>query len=103
MPQTLKATKTVFDIIENVGPDNLRDTLKVKLRIAKDVFISVAFITQSGLNEIIQPLRQVASQGKVKLITGLYQGFTEPKALETLLNIQNETAGNFLVHLFIQK
>jgi HKD family nuclease len=88
-----------FEIIENSGPDNLRDTLKTKLAQATEVCIAVAFLTQSGLDEIIQPLRQVAAKGRVKLITGLYQRVTEPQALETLLNIQNETRGNFSVRL----
>jgi HKD family nuclease len=95
----LKSNNISFEIIENSGPDNLRDTLKVKLAQATEVCIEVAFITQAGLDEIIQPLRQVAAQGKVKLITGLYQHVTEPQALETLLTIQKETRGNFSVHL----
>jgi len=95
----LKSKNISFEIIENSGPDNLRDTLKIKLAQTIEVSIEVAFLTQAGLNEIIQPLRQVAALGKVKLITGLYQHVTEPQALETLLNIQNETRGNFSVSL----
>jgi HKD family nuclease len=95
----LKSKNISFEIIENSGPDNLRDTLKAKLAQATEVCIEVAFLTQAGLDEIIQPLRQVAAQGKVKLITGLYQHVTEPQALETLLTIQNETRGSFSVCL----
>lgn len=97
----MKSSPVSFEFIENNGPDNLRDTLKALLLQAStnEVCISVAFLTQSGLNEIIQPLRQVATQGSVKLITGLYQHVTEPQALETLLNIQNETRGNFSIKL----
>lgn len=97
----MKSSSVSFEFIENNGPDNLRDTLKALLSQANtnEVCIAVAFLTQSGLNEIIQPLRQVATQGSVKLITGLYQHVTEPQALETLLNIQNETRGNFSVRL----
>lgn len=97
----MKSSPVSFEFIENSGPDNLRDTLKALLLQAStnEVCIAVAFLTQSGLNEIIQPLRQVATQGSVKLITGLYQHVTEPQALETLLNIQNETRGNFSVRL----
>ena len=73
--------------------------MKVKFDQATEVCIEVAFLTQAGLDEIIQPLRQVAAQGKVRLITGLYQHVTEPQALETLLNIQNETRGSFSVCL----
>lgn len=88
-----------FEIIENSGPDNLRDVLKTKIAQATEVYIAVAFLTQSGLDEIIQPLRQVAVKGKVKLITGLYQRVTEPQALKVLLNIQEKTRGNFSVRL----
>ncbi len=88
-----------FEVIENSGPNNLRDTLRAKLAKASEVCIAVAFITESGLDEIIQPLRQVATQGKVRLITGLYQRVTEPRALKTLLRIQTETRGNFSVRL----
>ncbi|OQA93944.1 MAG: hypothetical protein BWY27_00010 [Bacteroidetes bacterium ADurb.Bin234] len=88
-----------FEVIENSGPNNLRDTLRTKLTKASEVFIAVAFVTEAGLDEIIQPLRQVASQGKVRLLTGLYQRVTEPKALKKLLRIQKETRGNFSVRL----
>ncbi|MDX9704057.1 MAG: phospholipase D-like domain-containing protein [Candidatus Auribacterota bacterium] len=97
----MKSSPISFEFIENNGPDNLRDTLKALLSqtSTSEVCIAVAFLTQSGLDEIIQPLCQVAAQGSVKLITGLYQHVTEPQALETLFNIQNETRGNFSVRL----
>ncbi len=97
----MKLSPISFEFIENNGPDNLRDTLKTLLSKAStnEVCIAVAFTTQSGLDEIIQPLRQVAAHGSVRLITGLYQHVTEPQALETLLRIQNETRGNFSVKL----
>lgn len=97
----MKSSPVSFEFIENSGPDNLRDTLKALLTQTNtnEVCIAVAFLTQSGLNEIIQPLRQVAAQGSVKLITGLYQHVTEPQALETLLNIQKETREKFSVKL----
>jgi HKD family nuclease len=88
-----------LDIIENNGPDNLRDTLKSQLGRVSDVSIAVAFVTQAGLDEILQPLRQVAANGRVRLLTGLYQKVTEPQALRTLLRIQEETRGSFSVRL----
>jgi len=88
-----------FEIIENSGPNNLRDVLRAKLAEASEVCIAVAFLTESGLREIIQPLRQVAVRGRVKIITGLYQSFTEPAALKVLLRIQRETRGSFSVRL----
>lgn len=97
----MKANSLSFEFIENSGPDNLRDTLKVLLSQAntREVCIVVAFVTQAGLDEIAQHLRQVATQGKVRFITGLYQHVTEPQALETLLKIQDETRGRFSAKL----
>jgi len=93
-------TKNVtIEVIENSGPNHLRGALRGKLAQASEVCIAVAFITESGLDEIIQPLRQVAAQGKVRIITGLYQHVTEPKALKTLLRTQTETRGKFVVRL----
>lgn len=89
----------LLGLIENSGPDNLRDTLKAKLEKASEVRIAVAFLTQLGLSEIVQALRQVAVEGNVKLITGLYQFFTEPQALKSLLTIQNQTNGQLSVRL----
>ena len=91
--------KRNFEIIENNGPNNLRDILKAKLAQASEVCIAVAFVTRSGLDVIAQPLREVATQGKVRLITGLYQRVTEPQALDALLEIQNESRGQFSVRL----
>ncbi len=91
--------KPVFLVIENSGPNNVRDILKVKLSTASQVCIAVAFVTQAGLGEILQPLRQVAANGKVRIITGLYQRFTEPRALQTLLDIQERTREHFSVRL----
>jgi HKD family nuclease len=95
----MASPRVAFEVIENTGPNNLRDVLKAQLARASEVCIAVAFVTEAGLDEIIQPLRQVAAQGKVRLITGLYQRVTEPKALRTLLRIQKETRGKFSVRL----
>jgi HKD family nuclease len=63
------------------------------------VAIGVAFVTQSGLEDILQSLRQVAVSGRVRLLTGLYQKVTEPTALKTLFQVQKETRGRFSVRL----
>ena len=88
-----------FEIIQNNGPDNLRDTLNHQLKRSSEVFIAVAFLTQAGLDKILQSLREVAAEGQVRFLTGLYQGVTEPQALQTLLRIQRETRGQFAVRL----
>ena len=91
-----------LDVIENSGPDNLRDTLKARLARASDVSFAVAFVTQSGLNVLVQVLRTVAATGRVRFLTGLYQKVTEPTALRTLLRVQNETRGQLSVRLSME-
>ncbi len=88
-----------LQIIENSGPNNLHDVLLADLDDARQSDISVAFITDAGLGEILPSLRKITSIGKVRIITGLYQGVTEPKALRTLLRAQEETRGNLSVKL----
>lgn len=77
----------------------MRDNLRLLLEKASDVNIGVAFITKAGLAEIMQSLRQVASRGQVRIVTGLYQCVTEPTALWILLRAQNETDGRLSVRL----
>src|SRR5712692_8278993 len=86
-------------LIENSGPNNLREYLKGVLRRADRIDIAVAFITQAGLTEILQALRQVAGRGQVRILTGLYQGFTEQEALRMLLRVQDQTEGRLSVRL----
>jgi HKD family nuclease len=61
--------------------------------------IAVAFVTAAGLDSLEFLLKQAASKGSVRVITGLYQGFTEPKALWTLLRAQEETGGRLSVRV----
>ncbi|MBM3130029.1 MAG: NgoFVII family restriction endonuclease [Chloroflexi bacterium] len=93
------ATNISFEIIENRGPNNLRDVLRAKFPKATEVCIAVAFVTESGVHEIIQALRQVSAHGKVRFVTGLYQSVTEPAALRTLLKLQQASRGNLSVRL----
>jgi len=88
-----------FALIENSGQNNLRDYLNGVLCRADRIDIAVAFITQAGLTEILQALRQVAGRGQVRILTGLYQGFTEPEALRMLLRVQDQTEGRLSVRL----
>ena len=90
-----------LDVIEDSGPDNLREMLRAECSVT-DVAVGVAFVTQSGLDDILQSLRQVAVSGRVRLLTRLYQKVTEPHALRTLLRVQEETRGQFSVRLSIE-
>jgi len=88
-----------FAFVENAGPDNVRDVLCTELKNAREVCIAVAFVTSNGLDRVLQPLRNVAAHGKVHLLTGLYQHFTEPSALQALLAIQKQTRGRLSVRI----
>lgn len=92
-----------LQIIENSGPNNLHAVLLATLKGACQADIAVAFITDAGLAEILPSLRQVALNGKVRIITGLYQGFTEPKALRTILCAREETRRNLSVKLSTER
>jgi HKD family nuclease len=88
-----------FALVENAGPDSVRNVLCSELKKAREVCVGVAFVTSSGLDEIIQPLRDVAAHGKVHLLTGLYQHITETSALWSLLAVQNQTNRRFSVRV----
>lgn len=55
-----------------------------------EFIISVAFITYSGIVCILETLRQLRDKNiRGKILTGCYLNFTEPKALEKLLEFDN--------------
>lgn len=85
--------------ITNSGPNNLRDFLKGRMDKAADVSIAVAFITEKGLSEILPRLSKSARDGRVRVLTGLYQSVTEPAALRTLCRLQLQTAERLEVRL----
>jgi len=88
-----------IEVIENIGPNNLRDYLKGRLTKTSQVDIAVAFATKAGVDEVLPYLRRVASKGRVRIIVGLYQQVTEPEALRSLLRAQKQTEGRLVVHL----
>ena len=56
----------------------------------KEFFISVAFITYSGLLPLLQTLEKLNKKGvKGKILTTDYLNFSEPKALKKLLSFPN--------------
>jgi HKD family nuclease len=85
--------------IENSGPNTLVAFLRNAGAGCDRIDIAVAFITTAGLDSLLFRLKQVASQGQVRVLTGLYQAFTEPKALWALLQAQEQTAGQLSVRL----
>ncbi|CAM3333463.1 DEAD/DEAH box helicase [Vagococcus fessus] len=61
-----------------------------ELNQAESFFFSVAFVTQSGLNELKTQLADLALKGiEGRLLTSNYLGFNSPEAYESLLRIPN--------------
>ena len=88
-----------FEFIENTGPNSVLGTLRRMTKRAAQVDIAVAFISAAGLNRLLPSLQQVASRGAVRVLTGLYQGITDPQALRTLLRVQAQTRGRLSVRI----
>lgn len=61
-----------------------------ELATCDEFFFSVAFITEGGVETILQTLREISRRGiKGKIIASQYQNFTQPKALQRLLRFPN--------------
>jgi HKD family nuclease len=88
-----------FELIENAGPNSVFATLKSLLSSAITVDVHVAFTTVSGLELLLPRLLNVATKGRVRFLTGLYQGCTEPKALKKLLQAHELHDERFQVRL----
>ena len=85
--------------IENSGPNTLVSYLRNAGTAATHIDIAVAFITAAGLESVLHLLKRISARGHVRLLTGLYQGFTEPKALRMLLREQQQSDGRFSVQI----
>lgn len=79
------------DLITNQGPNTLDALLTDELRTAVRADFAVAFTTDAGLDPLYAGLERVASVGRVRFMTGTYQGVTEPAALHALLDIQRRS------------
>lgn len=61
-----------------------------ELRNCDEFFFTVAFITASGVTVLLNTLQELQEKGiKGKIIASQYQNFSEPKALEKLLSLNN--------------
>jgi HKD family nuclease len=85
--------------IENAGPNTLVSFLRNAGSGCSRIDLAAAFVTSAGLDSLLYLLKKTAARGSVRLLTGLYQGFTEPAALWTLLQAQDETEGRLSVRL----
>jgi HKD family nuclease len=66
------------------------------------VDLAVAFVSHAGISRLLPHLLKPASRRGVRILTGLYQQVTEPKALRTLLKAQKGLRG-FETRIFIHE
>lgn len=65
-------------------------SLKEALSNCKEFYISVAFITESGITPLLQDLKELEKENvKGKILTTDYLYFSEPKALKRLNDLEN--------------
>jgi HKD family nuclease len=86
-------------IVENAGPNTLASFLRNAGSGACGVEIASAFVTSQGLGLVSHLLKKATAKGRVRIITGLFQGFTEPNALRALLQEQQEAEGKLSIRL----
>lgn len=76
-------------------------TILSELRSCDEFYFSVAFITNSGVECIIDALKALENRGiKGKILASSYQNFTQPRALKRLIDLGNldvriQTENNF--------
>lgn len=90
---------TFLGPVENSGPNTVASYLKNVGSRCSEADIAVAFVTVAGVDALRYVLHRIARRGNVRLLTGVYQGFTEPAALQSLLRLQHETKGRFKVRI----
>ncbi|MGL5820740.1 MAG: DEAD/DEAH box helicase [Sarcina sp.] len=77
-------------LILNNGENNLLKELKEAFNDCKKFYFSVAFITQGGLQLLLDDIDIAINKGiKGKIITSTYLNFTQPKALERIKEFKN--------------
>lgn len=77
-------------LIINSKQSNLLNELKKNLKECERFYFSVAFINYSGLQLLLDTLKELENKNiKGKIITTTYLNFTEPKALEKLQEFKN--------------
>lgn len=78
------------ELIINSKHKNLLNELKQSLKECKSFYFSVAFINYSGIQLLLDTLKETEEKGvKGKIITTTYLNFTEPKALEKIQEFKN--------------
>lgn len=70
---------------------NLRFALRELFAASQDVFISVAFLKSTGLDQVLNDLKQALARGcNLSVIAGLDFYLTDPQALNALFALQKE-------------
>ena len=67
----------------------LADELNAQIRTADSIDMVVSFILMSGLNLIIDSLREFTKRGRLRVITTAYMGNTEYEAVEQIIRLPN--------------
>ncbi|MCG6202414.1 phospholipase D-like domain-containing protein [Psychromonas antarctica] len=71
-------------------PRKVLSTILEELKYCDEFFISVAFVTTSGVATLINTLKELEEKGvKGKVIVSQYLNFTQPEALRKLLKFPN--------------
>lgn len=77
-------------LIVNSSNGNLLNELIMSIKECERFYFSVAFINYSGLQLLLDPIKEAAEKGiNGKIITSTYLNFTDAKALEKLKEFQN--------------
>jgi HKD family nuclease len=88
------SVKLIINSHENSHSERISELIQT----SNEVFISVAFLKDSGLNEILPFIKDGLTKGTVfKIIAGQHFALTEPKALWTLFKLFKAT--NSILHL----
>lgn len=81
-------------------PKKILSTILRELNVCEEFYISVAFVTTSGIATIINQLKELEERGvKGYILVSQYLNFTQPEALKRLMKFSNvelriQTSGN---------
>ena len=71
-------------------PQKVLSTILEELRYCEEFYISVAFVTTSGVATLMNTLKHLEEKGvKGKVVVSQYLNFTQPEALRKLLKFTN--------------
>ena len=88
-------------LVDNIKSPNHLSLIKDLIQQSNEVWISVAFLKQSGLNELKDSVQEALNKGTVfKVYCGLDLCITEPSGLRQLYSMLKEGDKNKLKILF---